>query len=133
MNKFHKRIIKTIGHAENAVIFGRAAMLMDVVLEVFKNVFVYDIEPTPYRSKNLVFRKNFTAVEISEPISACFIDRKYLKEISFLSAVLIRYKPIVFIEGKERLSPPDSDPLYDLGYLYNGEMMDFHYWMSKNK
>lgn len=131
MDKFKKRLQKIIGKPENAVVLGKGAPIIEMIVPMFKTVFVYDIEPIEYRAKNLVFREGFKYVDITESITACFIDRNKLDQIKFIASVVNRYRPCVFIEGTDRLCRPDNIPLFDFGYLYNDTWMDYHYWKQK--
>ena len=56
MDKFKKRLQKIIGKPENAVVLGKGAPIIEMIVPMFKTVFVYDIEPIEYRAKNLVCR-----------------------------------------------------------------------------
>lgn len=131
MDKFKKRLQKIIGKPENAIILGQGRSITEIILPMFKTVFVYDNHPIDYRAKNLVFREGFKNVDITESITACFVDRSKLDQIKFISSVVNRYRPCVFIEGTDRLCRPDNIPLFDFGYLYNDTWMNYHYWKQK--
>jgi hypothetical protein len=131
MNKFIKRLQKIVGPFENAVVIGQGKSVIEIIVPIFKNVFVYDDVPIEYRAKNIVFREGFKYVDISESITACFVDRKKLDQIKSVSATVNRYRPCIFIEGIDRLIRPDNIPLFDFGYLYHDTWMNYHYWKQK--
>lgn len=131
MDKFRKRLQKIIRSPENAIILGQGKPVIEMIVPMFKNIFVYNDSPIEYRAKNIVFREGFKYVDISESITVCFVDREKLDQVKSISSIVNRYRPHIFIEGTDRLLRPDNIPLFDFGYLYNDTWMDYHYWKQK--
>jgi len=131
MDKFKKRLQKIVGPLENAVVVGKGEPVMEMILPMFKNIFIYDDKPTAYRARNIVFREGLKQIDISDSITVCFVDRDKVDQLKFIAPVVNRFRPTIFIQGTDRLLRPDNIPLFDYGYLYNDTWSDYHYWKQK--
>ena len=127
MAKFIKRLKKSIGTVENALIIGTAFGYLDQLPDHFNTVFVHN-KNNNIRKKNLVRIDSFDDIEISNSIHVVFFDLDYLPHIDKITGVLTRQRPYLIVEGNEVVERSNVECLYKAGYRAIEKLGMFHIW-----
>lgn len=131
MDKFVKRLAKSIENPENALVIGQGFFPLESLCQVFKSVFIIS-EITPQtKFRNLIYRENFNDMSQLSNISIVFFGLKDIKKLENVSSVLNRWRPDVYIEGEVFITRDLSKPLYDNRYIAVSHNKTFHIWKSK--
>lgn len=131
MNKFKKRLTKTIGNTQNAVVLGQAFGQLDAILEIFKTVFIFSWDSPNLKAKNLVFRENFNDLNPLTEISAIFIDLNQIQHLENMSQIWHKNKCTVLIEGNAPIGRDLSGPLYRDHFRCVDQQELYHIWKQQ--
>ena len=127
MSKFIKRLKKSIGTAENALVIGTAFGHLDDIKQHFNTVFVHN-DKDLVRSRNIVNIKNINDIGMSKAIHIVFFDLFYIPDIEKLAEILTRQTPYLAIEGNNVVERSRVEYLYKTGYRAIEKLGEFHLW-----
>ena len=127
MSKFIKRLKKSIGTAENALVIGTAFGHLDDIKQHFNTVFVHN-DKGMIRSRNIVNIKNINDIGMSKAIHIIFFDLSYISDIEKIAEILTRQKPYLAIEGNNVVERSRVEYLYKTGYRAIEKLGEFHLW-----
>jgi hypothetical protein len=128
MDKLEKRLRKLTRGPQNAVVVGNAFGKINTILNIYKTVFVINDTSMGIRSKNLVYRENFSNLNQLAEISAIFFDLSKVDQLPELKEVWRRNNSLVIIEGSDPIDRSVSMPLYDTGWGCTSLQSFFHVW-----
>lgn len=128
MSKFEKRLRKSSRDMENAVVVGTAFGQLEEILSIYKTVFVISPTPPILKSKNLIYRENFSNLEQLGNISAIFIDKNQIHHLAAVMVLGSKNKSPVLVEGNEPIGRELSGPLYSHGYRCIDLQGLYHVW-----
>lgn len=131
MNKFKKRLTKTIGNSQNAVVLGQGFGQLDIILEIFKTVFIFSWDTPNLKAKNLVFRENFNDLNPLTEISAIFIDLNQIQHLENMAQIWHKNKCTVLIEGQAPIGRDLSKPLYRDHFRCVEQQELYHIWKQQ--
>ena len=99
MSKYTKRIKKFAKHPRNAIVLGTAFGSLDGYLETFFTVFIFSTSTERIKNKKIVYRERIESLQQVDDVDVVFIDEEYFNEITNLTPVLRKYKPVIFLQG----------------------------------
>jgi hypothetical protein len=128
MNKLQKRLRKLVKNPENAAVLGHGFGRLDIMLDLFKTIFIFSWDSPPAKAKNLIFRENFDDLNPLSEISMVFIDLNQLHHIEKIMPVCVRNKSLIIIEGNEVIGRDLSKTLYINNYRAVDQHGFYHVW-----
>ena len=128
MNKFEKRLTKIAGNTQNAVVIGQAFGELETVLNIFKTVFIFSLDATKVKAKNLVYRENFNDLNPLTDISAILIDLDQLQHLENISQIWNKNKCVVLIQGNDPIGREFSAALYRDNFRCTDQQGVYHVW-----
>jgi hypothetical protein len=128
MSKVEKRLRKSLGPVQNALVIGDGFGLLEASLNVFKSVFVINENKPSIKFKNLIYREFFNDLLIITNISIVFIDRNRVNLIENIEPILYRERPLILIEGNDVIGRDVSGPLYKANYRAIDRQDLYHIW-----
>jgi hypothetical protein len=131
MNKFKKRLTKTIGRPQNAVVIGQGFGQLSSILEAFNTVFIFSWDLPNLRAKNLVFRENFNDLNPLHDITAIFIDLDQIQHLENMSQIWHKNKCTILIEGNDPIGRNLSGPLYRDHFRCTDQQGIYHIWKQQ--
>jgi hypothetical protein len=127
MTKFIKRLKKTIGTTDNALVIGSAFGYFDQIPKIFKTVFVHS-DSLDLKGRNIVYIKSLQDIELSNSVDIVFVDLQYIKHIENIMGILTRQSPFLVIEGNDVIERPRVECLYKTGFRAVEKLGIFHLW-----
>lgn len=131
MNKFKKRLTKTIGNPQNAVVVGHGFGELENILEIFKTVFIFSWDVPTLKAKNLVFRENLDDLNPLTDVSAILVDLDQIHHLEKLSQLWNRNKCTVLIEGFTPIGREFSKSLYRDHFRCIDQQEKYHVWKQQ--
>lgn len=128
MNKFQKRIKKTVGKTNNCIVIGGGFGNLSTILTIFHNVFVLSDNKTDLRAKNLIYKESCDDFSNLMDINGIFLDLDHITYLSKLVPSTLRYNCPIMIEGNEPIGRDLSKSLYDHHYSCTDQQGEFHVW-----
>jgi hypothetical protein len=128
MNKFKKRLTKSVGDLQNAVVVGQGFGQLDSIVETFSTVFIFSWDRPNLKAKNLVFRENFNDLDPIRDISSIFIDLDQIQHLEKISQIWHKNKCTVLIEGNDPIGRNMSEPLYRDHFRCTDQQGIYHIW-----
>ena len=128
MNKFKKRLTKSVGDLQNAVVVGQGFGQLDSIVETFSTVFIFSWEPPNLKAKNLVFRENFNDLDPIRDISSIFIDLDQIQHLEKISQIWHKNKCTILVEGNDPIERSVSCPLYRDHFRCTDQQGIYHIW-----
>lgn len=128
MNKFKKRLTKSVGDLQNAVVVGQGFGQLDSIVETFSTVFIFSWEPPNLKAKNLVFRENFNDLDPIRDISSIFIDLDQIQHLEKISQIWHKNKCTILVEGNDPIERSVSGPLYRDHFRCTDQQGIYHIW-----
>lgn len=117
MAKFLKRIKKSgIKQMRNIIVLGSAMGYIEDFLSECNNVFVLSETFEGLKRRNLIYRDNFDAINVLPEIDLVLVDKKNITSLEKCKQILLRYSPIIIIEGEEYFSKQEYNSIAGLGY-----------------
>ena len=130
MSKFKKRISKLSKiHPKDALVIGTAWGHLEELVDMFDTVFVYSKSSCPIKARNIIIRKDLKDCLGLYNLSAIFIDLDYFKSVDYISALLQKPSPEIFVEGNEVVPKTETKNLYSHNYNAVGQGGNFHQWI----
>jgi len=128
MNKFKKRLTKSVGDLQNAVVVGQGFGQLDSIVETFSTVFIFSWDRPNLKAKNLVFRENFNDLEPIRDISSIFIDLDQIQHLEKISQIWHKNKCTILVEGNDPIERSVSGPLYRDHFRCTDQQGIYHIW-----
>lgn len=128
MSKLAKRLRKLVKSPENAVILGQGFGHLDIVLELFKTIFIFSWDSPQIKAKNLVFRENFNDLAPLAEVSMVFVDLDQLHHLEKIMPVCLKCRSLIIIEGNEVIGRDLSKILYANNYRAVDQHGFYHVW-----
>ena len=117
MSKFIKRIKKSgLKKLKNIIVLGTAMGNLTNFLDECDNVFVLRETYDDLRRKNLIYRDNFDSITIFPEIDLVVVDKNFMSSLDKLKQILVRYSPLIIIEGEEYLAKQEYNTISTIGY-----------------
>jgi hypothetical protein len=128
MDKFSKKITKTIKNTQAAVVVGNGFGKLDDLLNIFKTVFVITEKTLEYRAKNLIYRKNFDNIESIGQVNAILVDLSEIEKLDYLAPLWQKTQAMILIEGNDPIGREYSKSLYRDHYRCVELQGFYHIW-----
>lgn len=128
MNKLQKRLSKLVKNPQNAIVLGQGFDHLDVILNLFKTIFIFSWDTPKVKAKNLIFRETLDDLNPLSEISMIFVDLEQLHHLEKLMPVCTRCKSIIIIEGNEVIGRDLSKTLYINHYRAVDQQSSYHVW-----
>ena len=128
MSKFIKRVQKSSGRTENALVIGTGFGHLQEILEIYKNVFLINDTMPEIKSKNLIYREKFNNLVQFSDINAIFVDLNKVDKLPELKDFWQRNKSVVLIEGNDPIGRDKSLDLFNTKWGCTSLQGDFHVW-----
>jgi hypothetical protein len=128
MNKFKKRLTKSVGDLQNAVVVGQGFGQLDSIVETFSTVFIFSWDRPNLKAKNLVFRENFNDLDPIRDISSIFIDLDQIQHLEKISQIWHKNKCTILVEGNDPIERSVSGPLYRDHFRCTDQQGIYHIW-----
>lgn len=130
MSKFKKRISKlSKKHPKDALVIGTAWGHLTEVLEMYPSVFVYSKTTIDLKAPNLIIRKDIKDCLALPDLSVIFVDLEYFKSVDYISSLLKKPSPEIFVEGNEVVPKTQTQNLYRHNYNAIAQSGSFHQWV----
>lgn len=129
MSKIEKKLKKSLPSTESVLIVGQGFIGLDTALEVFNTVFVVNSKPL-IKNKKLIHITSTSGLSIISNLSVIMFDRSQIDNISSISSLWHRNKPLIIIEGNEVISRDYSGSLYQNNYRAIEQTDTYHIWKS---
>ena len=131
MSDFSKKLKKTFGSNGNAVIYGPDRELLESFSKVFYSVFVFGVDSSLLRSKNIIYRSGTDMTNLPE-IRLIQIDENgyqfLLENLSFLRLT----RCDVMIMSRELPSELLMKEMMILGYILYDQGKRWQLWKVRN-
>lgn len=129
MSKFTKRLHKNgINTRDNALVietrFGHIADLT----EVFDNVFLISRHPIEFKSKNLVYRSDFSDIGVIPNITNIFVDPVNFIKLNDALPVITKYRPDIIVNSEHLIERSFSKSVWQIGYRPTEVFDKLHIW-----
>lgn len=128
MNKFSKRICKSINLGGNALIVGDGFGFLPDILKLYPSVFVVLNELDRIKARNIIYRDNLDNLHLLPDLNSVFVDLRLKHRLSEFENLMIHAKPIFLIEGNEPLEREWTKKFYATGYRAIDQQGYFHQW-----
>lgn len=128
MSKLVKRIIKNSSNPRNVLVIGTGFGFLDELCDNFGNVFIISTLQTPPKRKNLIYRESFEGIEFIPDLDVIFMDRNQDCNVEKLKPILLRYQPIIFVEGEEIFGRAEYKFLKSYHYSVVNLFGSYHLW-----
>jgi len=128
MSKITKRLRKLVKSPENAVVIGQGFGHLDIMLNLFKTIFIFSWDAPKVKAKNLIFRENFNDLNPMAEISMVFFDLNQLHHLDTMLSVCVRNKSLIIIEGNDVIGRDLSKSLYINNYRAVDQHGFYHVW-----
>jgi hypothetical protein len=128
MSKLEKKPGKHLNIFQNAVVIGQRFGHLPEILEIFKTAFVFSHQAPQIKSRNLVYRIDFSNIQLLSDISVIFVDREQLDNLENFYILLNSNKPMLCIEGTEEISKEQSASIRSAKYIMVESYKRFHIW-----
>lgn len=128
MNKFCKRVSKSVKIEGNALVIGDGFGFISDILSLFSTVFVTLYTNDQIKAKNLVYRESMDDIHILPELTVVFLDLQHKHRLNELENIMIKLKPIFLVEGNDPLEREWTKKFYQLGYRAVDQQGFFHQW-----
>jgi hypothetical protein len=128
MNKITKRLRKLVKSPENAVVVGQGFGHLDIMLNLFKTIFIFSWDAPKVKAKNLIFRENFDDLSPLSEVSMVFVDLNQLQHLEKIIPVCIRHNSLIIVEGNDVIGRDLSKILYINNYRAVDQHGFYHVW-----
>ena len=129
MSKIKTRITKILRkEPKDALVIGNGDYILPVLLDMFNTVFIWSKTTVDIKAPNIVIKKELDTTFHMPDINAVFIDRDYVKSLDYMSALLAKPSPDVFIEGNDVIPREQTTNLYRHNYNCTAQAGSFHIW-----
>lgn len=128
MSKLEKKLNKHVALLQNAVIVGQGFGHLSEILKIFKTVFVFSEQPPEIKNKNLVYRIDFSNIQLLPDISVIFVDRDQVSYLENFYILCNTKNLIVCVEGTSKVSQKFADSLRSAKYSILEQHKWFHIW-----
>ena len=130
MSKFQKRLKKLNIEARNAAVIGTGFGRLSEIAEIFDNVFIFRSSEKEFKSRNIIYREDFSKPETLPVINAIFIDLAEVDQLANAAGMMKKFRSLVLIEGSEFIGRDKSLPLYKNEYRGIESLGYFHVWKN---
>lgn len=128
MNKFQKRLSKNIKKSPiHCVVVGNGFGHIDDFIELFDTVFLLE-SSLDIREKNVILRQEIQGVFNLSDVGGIFVDYDKKHVIDYLSPLLSKQNPDVFVEHDDVLEREYTKVLYQLKYRAIAQLGGYHQW-----
>ena len=131
MAKFSKKLTKIKKRLANCVLLGQGFGHLDDILEVFGTVFVVGATTLTIRQRNIIYIADIDYLSMVSDIDMVFVDLDRTEDMKFLSPILNRWHPIIFIEGGEIISNEQSQSIKFHNYEVVELEKNYQVWKPK--
>ena len=128
MSKLIKRLRKLVKSPENAVVLGQGFGHLDIMINLFKTIFIFSWDAPKVKAKNLIFRENFDDLSPLSEVSMVFVDLNQLQHLEKILPVCIRYNSLIIVEGNDVIGRDLSKILYTNNYRAVDQHGFYHVW-----
>jgi hypothetical protein len=128
MTKFQKRLQKLVNHADTVLVVGSGLGEILALTEIFNTVFIIAPEPPSLKLKNIVYRENFNELNQLENINVIVIDLDHVCFLDKLVSTILRWRPVILIEGNRVIERKLSAALYRQNYRATDQQGFYHVW-----
>lgn len=128
MNKFTKRIVKSIKVEGNALIIGDGFGFLQDILNLFPSVFIILNQHQRIKARNIIYRDTLDNIQLLPDINVVFLDLCLKHRLSEFENIMIRPSPIFLVEGNNPLEREWTKKFYSTGYRAVDQQGYFHQW-----
>lgn len=98
------------------------------ICDHFNSVFIVSTLNEQLKRKNLIYRESFDGIELLPDLDVVFIDRNQDCNIEKLRPLLLRYRPVLLVEGKEIFGKSEYKFLKNFQFSVTEMFGDYHLW-----
>lgn len=128
MSKLLKRIRKNFKNPRNVLVMGTGFGFLPEICDHFNSVFIVSTLNEELKRKNLIYRESFDGIELLPDLDVVFIDRNQDCNIEKLRPLLLRYRPVLLVEGKEIFGKSEYKFLKNFQLSVTDMFGDYHLW-----
>jgi len=128
MPKLVKRIRKNFKNPRNVLVLGTGFGFLSEICDHFNNVFIISTLKEPIKRKNLIYRETFDSVELLPDLDVVMIDRNQDCNIDKLKPLLLKYRPILLVEGNIIFDRNEYKFLKNFSFSVTEMFGDYHLW-----
>jgi hypothetical protein len=128
MSKLVKRIKKNFKNPRNVLVLGTGFGYLSEICEHFGSVFIISTLEEPIKRKNLIYKETFDNIEFLPDLDVIFIDRNQDCNVEKLKPLLLRYRPILLVEGTSLFSKLEYKFLQNFSFSVTEMFNDYHLW-----
>lgn len=116
MSKFTKRVLGKGKNSRCCLVIGDGFGLIDDIIDNFRTVFIVNSGDRSLRKRNVVYRQDFTGIDILTDIDVIFINRDQERGLALSEPVFAKFRPTVIIENTDSWSRESIRSLQIKGY-----------------
>lgn len=128
MSKLVKRIKKNFKNPRNVLVLGTGFGYLPEICEHFNSVFIISTLEEPIKRKNLIYKETFDSIEFLPDLDVILIDRNQDCNVEKLKPLLLRYRPILLVEGNSLFSKLEYKFLQNFNFSVTEMFNDYHLW-----
>jgi hypothetical protein len=128
ISKLEKKLNKHVESLQNAVIIGQGFGHLSEILKIFNTVFVFSEQPPEIKNKNLVYRMDFSNIQLLQDVSVIFVDQGQVSCLEHFYILCNTNKLIVCVEGTDEVSQKFAESLRSAKYSISEQHKRFHIW-----
>lgn len=128
MSKLVKRITKSFKRPRNVLVVGTGFGYLEELCNNFASVFIITPSNNDFKKRNLIYREDFEGIEFVPDLDVIFIDKNQEKNVEKLRPILLRYHPVIFVEGSVLFDRPQYKFLQQFNYSVTDLFGSYHIW-----
>jgi hypothetical protein len=128
MSKFTKRVLGKGKNIRCCLVIGNGFDLINDIVDNFRTVFIVNSGDRSLRKRNVVYRQDFTNIDILTDIDVIFIDRDQERGLALSEPLFAKFNPTVVIENTDSWSRESIRSLQLKGYQLVETHKNFIKW-----
>ena len=128
MDKFEKKIRKSVKTPENAIVVGNGFGHLESILSAHNTAFIIDAKDQSLKTKNAIYREDFEYMNLLYDVKVIYFDLDKIHLLEKLQNFWTQHRCYVIIEGGEPIGRKHSGPLYASGWGCTIVEKNFHVW-----
>jgi len=128
MSKLVKRIRKSFKRPRNVLVVGTGFGFLEELCDNFASVFIISALNITFKKRNLIYREDFEGIEHIPDLDVIFIDKNQEVNVEKLKPILLRYHPVMFVEGSIVFDRPQYKFLQQFKYSVTDVFGSYHIW-----
>jgi len=131
MSKFEKRILKSSKQCRNCLVIGSGIGLLNDLIHHCHTVFIMHNDLPKIRNAKVVYRENFNGIDQLHDIDFIFLDYNQYPNLNKIRNLLLKCRPVIFVEGETVFPVEDYKYLSGLGFALIEIFKNMQKWIPK--